>query len=438
MRRLLSMLLIATASVLGLSACEAPEPTMMDLVKVPGDTSTITEALRLVTSGGVIMVAPGHYPEQVEINKPDVTIRGEDRNLTIIDGEGIRPFGIAVTADGVRLENLTVIGATAYEVVITGIQDLSELEAPGEDDLGQWLPASMYTPLRRYLVDHVTAANNGRYGIAAVFAQHGEMRNSYASGSGASGFLLSKCDQCDAIINGNIAERNAIGFEVSNANDTVVVVGNRFSGNRIGAALRSDSNAAFAPQHGNLFMGNLISDNDEPDSPSQSQGLFGIGILISGGQTNGFFNNRISRNPQAAIVLEDDGNIAASGNQFDSNEFGEDAILANISAETAPAKDNCITGISKTVPPTLIDELEPACQSMAVAGASMTLSSADSIGGPAAPTGVEVSKVKLPRNQPQLETPVADSKLPLRVPQADISKFQLPSEDFLSELAGAK
>ncbi|MBX3088705.1 MAG: hypothetical protein KF742_09440 [Cryobacterium sp.] len=86
MRRLLSMLLIATASILGLSACEAPEPTMMELVKVPGDASTITEALRLVTPGGVIMVAPGRYLEQVEINKPDVTIRGEDRNLTIIDG----------------------------------------------------------------------------------------------------------------------------------------------------------------------------------------------------------------------------------------------------------------------------------------------------------------------------------------------------------------
>ncbi|MCC7128290.1 MAG: right-handed parallel beta-helix repeat-containing protein [Microbacteriaceae bacterium] len=438
MRRLLSMLLIATASVLGLSACEAPEPTMMDLVKVPGDAGTITEALRLVTSGGVIMVAPGRYLEQVEINKPDVTIRGEDRNLTIIDGEGIRPFGIAVTADGVRIENLTVIGATAYGVIITGIQDLSELEATGEDDLGQWLPASMYTPLRRYLVDHVTAANNGRYGIAAVFLQHGEIKNSNASGSETSGILLAKCEQCDAVVIGNVAERNAIGFEVSNANDTVVVVGNRFSGNRIGAALRSDSNAAFAPQHGNLLMGDLISDNGESDSPPQNQGLFGIGILISGGQTNGFFNNRISGNPQAAIVLDNYGDIAASGNQFDNNEFGEDAILANISADTAPARDNCITGISRTVPPTLIDELEPACQSLAVAGASVTLSGASSIGGPPAPTGVEVSKVRLPRDQPQLEAPVANSKLPLRVPQTDISRFLSPSEDFLSGLAGHK
>ncbi|MBX3088706.1 MAG: right-handed parallel beta-helix repeat-containing protein [Cryobacterium sp.] len=323
-------------------------------------------------------------------------------------------------------------------MIITGIQDLSELESSGKDDLGQWLPPSMYTPLRRYLVDHVTAANNGNYGIAAVFAQHGEIKNSYASGSGASGFLLSKCEQCDAVINGNIAERNAVGFEVSNANDTVVVVGNRFSSNRIGVVLRSNSNAAFAPQHGNLFMGNLISNNDESDSPAQVKGRFGIGIQISGGQTNGFFNNRISGNPQAAILLENDGDITASGNQFDSNEFGEDAILANISTEAAPARDNCIKGISRTVPPNLIDELEPACQSMAVVGASMMLSGTGSLGGPAAPIGVEVSKVRPPRNQPQLESPVADSKLPLRVPQADISKFQPPSEDFLSELAGEK
>ncbi len=48
------------------------------------------------------------YREAVTVTTPYITIRGMDRNSTIIDGEHERATGIhVIEADGVTIENLT-------------------------------------------------------------------------------------------------------------------------------------------------------------------------------------------------------------------------------------------------------------------------------------------------------------------------------------------
>ena len=57
---------------------------------------------------GMVLIAPGVYHEAVTVTTPYVTIRGMDRNRTIIDGEFERAIGIhVIEADGVTIENLT-------------------------------------------------------------------------------------------------------------------------------------------------------------------------------------------------------------------------------------------------------------------------------------------------------------------------------------------
>ena len=58
-----------------------------NIIYVPTDYHTIQEAMNHATSGDIIFVHNGTYYENIVIDK-SVSLIGENRNLTIIDGEG--------------------------------------------------------------------------------------------------------------------------------------------------------------------------------------------------------------------------------------------------------------------------------------------------------------------------------------------------------------
>ncbi|TDD66842.1 plasmid stabilization protein, partial [Jiangella aurantiaca] len=218
----------------------------------------------------MVLVDAGTYPEAVVVDKPDVTIRGADRNAVVVDGEGERAIGILGIADGVRVQNLTATRHTLAGVLISGVHDASG-NVPGD---GYSSEAPEEELLQRYEVRNVTATNNGLYGIYAFHSQHGAIVDSYASGGADSGLYLGQCEDCDAVVTGNVAERNAVGFENANASGGVLITGNRFAGNRVGLTLTSDYQEAFVPQRDNLVVGNVITDNVQADSPAQAEGGF--------------------------------------------------------------------------------------------------------------------------------------------------------------------
>ncbi len=419
---------VALAAAL-LGGCASP--ALRAEVAVPGDAATIAEALELVAPGGVVRVAAGRYEEQVVVDTPDVTLRGEDRDGTVIDGGGIRPYGVVAIADGVSIENLTVTGATFYGVLVTGLHDGDAPADPGTGGYTGWDP-ERFPPLQRFLVDHVTAHNNGLYGIYAFNSQHGVIRDSYASGSADSGFYVGQCEQCDILVTGNVAERNAVGFENANASDSVVVVGNRFSGNRVGMTLLSSYQEAFTPQRGNTVVGNLVADNTEADSPSQAEGGFATGVGISGGQHNVVERNRITGNPRAAVVLASTEDIPALGNRFVDNVV-DGVAVANVSRARTPASGNCWRDAVLTEPAELAAELADACD-----GATGAQAAADGIAGPEEPRGVSFLKVAPPRAQPQLERGVATDPLPRTVRMPDLASFGVPEHSFLADRSGTR
>jgi hypothetical protein len=426
LRPFVAAVVVALASS-ALVACSPAAPRLD--VAVPQDAATITEAIDLVSPGGVVEIAAGHYEEQVIVDKADVTLRGADRNATVIDGGGVRPFGIVVIADGVRIENLTVARATFYGVLVTGLHDENGPASPGVDGYTGWDPAA-FPPLQRFLVDHVTAYNNGLYGIYAFNSQHGVIRDSYASGSADSGFYVGQCEDCDILVTGNVAERNAVGFENANASDSVVIVGNRFSGNRVGMTLLSSYQEAFTPQRGNVVVGNLISDNIEADSPSQAEGGFATGIGISGGRDNVFERNRITGNPRAAVILTNTEDLAAIGNRFADNVVDDGLALANLSAARTPASGNCWPDAGATVPAELATQVGSGCDG------GQPQSSATALDGPEVPRGVSFLKVAEPRDQPQLPRAASYAPLPATVTFPDLTTVKPPAADLFGDRSG--
>lgn len=404
------------------------------VVRVPADAPTLAEAAETVAAGGLILVSPGVYRETVVLTTPDVTLRGTDRDGVVIDGEGLRPNGVQVVADGVRVENLTVTDHTFNGVLVTGMHDERGAQAHNLSGY-ETLDPEEFPPLQRFSVRHVTATNNGLYGIYAFNARHGVIADNYASGSADSGFYVGQCEACDILVSGNVAERNAIGYENANASDSVLVIGNRFSGNRVGLTLISWYQEAFLPQRGITVAGNLLSDNVSADSPAQAAGGFGIGVGLAGAQDNLLTRNRIEGNPVAGVQLANTEDIPSTGNRLTGNAFARNGVdLADVSAARTPSSGTCLEPTSGlTVLPA---ELAAAvCPTGSAPGWSVPSSQLPVV---EVPRGTPFLQVPRPRPQPQRPGDPAElpDRLPDRVDMPDPASVETPGPDLLADRAG--
>ncbi|WP_394614763.1 nitrous oxide reductase family maturation protein NosD [Lentzea sp. JNUCC 0626] len=395
----------AVLLVAGCSSAASPDPGPE--ITVPAQFGTIQAAVDAAREGATILVSPGVYKESVQVRTKGLTIRGLQRGSVIIDGEVKRANGIVVTAPEVTVQNLTVRNHTLNGVLVTG---LAENGGMGRGSNGYTkLDTEKFPPLQGFRVSYVTASNNALYGIYAFDAQHGVIEQSYASGSADSGFYVGQCKPCDIVVRGNVAERNAVGYEGTNASGRMFVLGNRFSGNRVGMTSNSDYQEAFVPQEDATVVGNLVSDNAEALSPAQADGAFGLGLGIAGGTKNLVARNLITRNPGVGVALGSAEDMAPLDNRFSDNVItgnGEDVLYA--ASRRAPGRNNCFD--------------RERCY--------------DGVGDPlpksSAPRGIPFNQVAAPPLQPEMP----DGPLPDMAPNVD--KYVLPSEDLFDDRAAVR
>lgn len=418
----LSIALVTAGALLTACAGAAPQAAPQSaVVRVPGDVPTISGAMERVAPGGLVLVSPGTYPETVTIEKPGVTLRGTDRNDVVIDGGGIRPEGVVVLADDVTVQNFTVHSHTFNGVLVTGLHDDDGARAHGIDGY-ETLDPQKFPPISGFLIDHVTSYNNGLYGIYAFDSRHGRITNSYASGSADSGFYVGQCTECDILVSGNVAENNAVGFEAANASDSLYVVGNRWSGNRIGMTLLSNYQEAFVPQRSVLVAGNLIADNVSQDSPKQAEGGFGIGIGIQGSTSNTITRNRVSGNPKAGVLLSNAEDLPAIDNVIDGLFESNGVDVANVSLARAAASGNCVSGASSRLPQVFGTDCSGP-QASAEIGALPSV---------VAPPGKSFLRITPPAPQPNLagDPRAVPQPLPTTIGPVDAARFPVPAADW--------
>ncbi|WP_120004520.1 right-handed parallel beta-helix repeat-containing protein [Nesterenkonia muleiensis] len=400
-------------------------------VYVPQDAETINDAVDLVEPGGLIVIGPGTYEESVLIDVEDVTVRGEDRNEVVIDGGGVRPFGISAIADGVSVENLTVTDHTFYGVLVTGLHDENGPAAHGGDGYSTFDPED-FPPVQRFRFDHITAYNNGLYGLYAFNAQQGTITESYASGHADSGIYVGQCQECWIDVSHNVAENNAVGFENANASELAGVRENRFTHNRVGMTFLSNYREAFHPQQANTVHGNLVGENAEPHSPAQAEGAFGVGIGIGAGTLNRFVNNRIENNPSSGVTLSSEEDLAPVGNRIAGNAFSTNGVdIANIAGARAPAADNCNTDAPSTEPDTdddatlLPEDLFSSCSGTQPAIDPAELPQVE------VPSGVSFRQIDPPPAQPTMQDEPAARELGEIAVTDDVA--EVPGSDYLAE-----
>jgi hypothetical protein len=416
---------------------------------VPGDQPTISKGVAAAREGDLVLVHPGTYPETVTVRTPGITLRGTDRSGVVVDGDLIRSDGIVVTAAGVSVQNLTVRDQLQNGLLVTGMvskdgvyshahsgemagDSHDEAEESGGHSTYERLDPAKFPPLQGFRVDHVTAINNGLYGIYAFDAQHGVITDSYASGSADSGIYVGQCQPCDTVVHRNVMERNAVGFEDANAGGGLYVVGNRMVGNRIGATLTSDHQEAFVPQRGVVFAGNLLADNDQVATPSQADGGFGIGLGIAGGTENQVLRNRITGHPSAGVLLGSHDDLPPVGNTISGNVFATNATDAVYAAsERSPGTGNCLADnrLRTVLPADLLTLL--ACPGSARSLAGVAVPGFD------APAGIAFSEVAEPPAQPDLaDAATLPAVGPLGgTPTIDVRRIRVPGADLLAPLS---
>lgn len=398
-------------------------------IRVPADAPTISGAVAAAEPGDLVLVAPGIYRETVQITTDGITLRGTGRAQVVIDGELTRSNGVVVRSADVTVQNVTVRHALLNGVLVTGM--------PGDGGgSGYTQPdPARFPPLRGFHIDHVTSYNNGLYGIYAFHAQDGLIENSYTSGMADSGIYVGQCKPCGIVVRANVAERNAVGYEGTNASEKMFVVGNRFTGNRVGATISSDHQEAFIPQQDSVLAGNVIAANNQRESAEQADGGFGIGLGIAGGTKNTVGRNLVTDNSRAGVVITSAADFAPLDNQIRDNTLVDNGVdLAYTPARDVPGRGNCYADnrIRTTSPDRLL--AGPHCP-----GGQHLGRAAGPVTEPA-PPGIPFTEVPAPPTQPGLPDvrTIPPRWTADRLDLPDIDSIGLPGPGLLEDLSAIR
>ena len=291
---------------------------------VPSDYPTVQSGVDAAEPGDLVLVESGVYREAVSVTTPYITIRGTDRNEVILDGEFTRENGIAVTADGVAIENMTARNYTINGFFWNGVEG--------------------------YRGSYLTAIDDAVYGIYAFDSIDGVLEHSYASGSWDAGFYIGQCRPCDAVVRNVLAEYNGFGYSGTNASGNIWLVDSEWRNNVAGIAPNSLDSELLPPSTGVVIAGNYVHDNGE-DELAPNGGyqwtFLGTGIAVAGNRDTTVRNNLVLNNSLHGVLIlpSMDRNIWLSGdNEVVDNVVrgsgGSDLVLSGFVEQGSCFADN--------------------------------------------------------------------------------------------------
>ena len=304
---------------------------------------TIQSAVDAAKPGDLVLINSGVYNESVTITTPYLTIRGTDRNSVIIDGEFMRENGIQVyETDGVSVENLSVRNFS-----LNGVY---------------------WNSSKGYKASHVTAYNNGDYGVYAFNSTDGVFEKIYASGHPDSGIYIGQCYPCNALIYDSVVEGNALGYSGTNAGGHLYIYNNIWRDNMSGIIPNTLDSELNPPGRETTIVGNLVVDNNNYEAPANRFGLVaqGMGIVMPGRVGDIVEKNIVVNHDKYGLVASPmlDVNLYFSQHVQIKNNIIMDSGYTDLALAGPWGPGNCYEGnIYQTSTPPLLEQLHD-CESV--------------------------------------------------------------------------
>lgn len=283
--------------VVGEGSPPPPPPPEPPVRAVPSDAfPTIAAALEGIAPTTIVQIAPGRYPESLAVTTPDVTLRGTGLEPfeVLLDGDdgngqpdpADRDVGIAVLADGVRIENLMLQGYEDTGIALAGVDG--------------------------YAIDRVIARLNGRYGVRAEASAGGSITSVRVERNPWAGISIQSCVTCDTTVSDSAFANNGTGLHAWNAG-SLVVRGSAFGFNDAGIAIKSTwatagGTRAEAPSRGVHVIGNSFSGTRASGTPGppMSERLDHVvteaAVWVNGGWFDVIERNRFADNVWGVLV----------------------------------------------------------------------------------------------------------------------------------------
>ncbi len=351
------ILVVAGGSALAAGPATAASPGPAVLLVCNGSTApcpltapgagpyyrTVQGAVDAARPGDWILIYPGVYHEKsaqwptagVWIDKPDLHIRGLDRNRVIIDGSNgtaAHPCpSAAAEQDFTPRDGIVVFKAS--RVTIQNLTVCDYLSGPSGHGNQIWwdggdgsgtigigsFSGSYLTATSQFAPVSLSSPDLAQYGIFAGNSRGpGLITHSYASNMADGAFYVGACRQvCDTTLAYDTGVNSALGYTGTNSGGRLVVKNSVFEFNHAGVVPNSRNNDdAPPPQDGccpgsatrscTVITGNLIADNDNANTPADGvTAPVGTGIQIAGGSYDAVTGNIIADQGAWGIVTTD-------------------------------------------------------------------------------------------------------------------------------------
>ncbi|UYZ40467.1 MAG: right-handed parallel beta-helix repeat-containing protein [Candidatus Methanospirare jalkutatii] len=285
-------------------------------IYMPDDYAKIQWAVDNATDEDTIIVRDGIYVENIDINKPNLTIKSENGSANCIV-RAANPYDhvFNVTADNVTIKGFTVTGATGYwraGIYLYNNPNNCRIENVNASD--NWCGIYLWESGNNIISGNNISNNWG--GIYLVYSNNNSISGNNISSNNIHGIYLGSSS--NDIITGNTMTNNGIiidGDKLQHWN-THIIENNTVNGkpiyyfkNKIGGKVPEDAGQVILANCTGIIIENLTVTNAG-------------GIELGFSSQNTIKNNNVSSNNYNGIYLYSSSNNSISGNNILNNGVG--------------------------------------------------------------------------------------------------------------------